>query len=79
MRAQAVKIGIDGTVNRRYSGCNKTQTGDDKMTDFEAQMIAAVKTYAELSGKTAETILVECADYESPSARNVRLIMFAAR
>lgn len=49
------------------------------MTDFEAQMIAAVKTYAELSGKTAETILVECADYESPSARNVRLIMFAAR
>lgn len=48
------------------------------MTNFEAQMIAAVKTYAELSGMTAETILAECADYDNQTARNVRLIMFAA-
>ncbi len=49
------------------------------MTTFAKQMNEAIATYAELSGSTFAKVAAACADLDSQTARNVSLLMFAAR
>lgn len=48
------------------------------MNNFEQVMRMAIETYAELSGESFEEIAKQCQDYDSQTAKNVRLLMFAA-
>lgn len=48
------------------------------MTNFDEVLKAAIETYAEISGMSIKDIVNECSDFESQTAKNVQLLMFAA-
>ncbi len=46
---------------------------------FETLLKMAIETYAELTGRTFKDVAEECRDMTSQTAKNVSLLMFAAR
>jgi len=49
------------------------------MTNFAKQLEAAIDTYAQISGISFDVVAANCADLNSQTAKNVMLLMFAAR
>lgn len=48
------------------------------MKNFDAVLKMAIETYAEISGEPIEKIIDECQDFNSQTAKNVQMLMFAA-
>lgn len=48
------------------------------MTNFDEVLQMAIEQYAELSGETVDSIVRQCQDFNSQTAKNVQMLMFAA-
>lgn len=44
------------------------------MSNFEKQLNAAINEYSELTGLSRSEILIQCKNFNSQTARNVRMI-----